>query len=99
MWQEKLQNSKDLPKVVVLNKSDQQHWHGQTMVVPVPSEVNELMASVLKGKLITIDVIRQKLAKKHKTDIACPLTSGIFSWITANAAEAAKLEGKKTVAP
>jgi hypothetical protein len=98
-WQEKLQDSKELPKVVTLNKNGQQHWHGETMVVPAPSEVNAIMADVPAGKLITIDVIRQKLAKKHKTDIACPLTSGIFSWIAANAAEEAKAEGKINITP
>jgi alkylated DNA nucleotide flippase Atl1 len=96
-WQEKLKDNKNLPKVVHLNANGQQHWHGETMVVPAPSEVNAVMASVPNGKLITIDIIRQKLAKKHKTDIGCPLTSGIFSWIAAHAAEEAKAEGKKDI--
>lgn len=94
-----MNDSKDLPKVVTLKKEAQIHWHGQTMVVPSPMEVNEIMASVPKGKLITIDIIRQKVAQKHKTDIGCPLTSGIFSWIAANAAEEAKAEGKKKITP
>jgi hypothetical protein len=98
-WQEKLQDSKELPKVVHLNEKGQMHWHGKTMIVPAPSEVNKLMASVPEGKLITIDIIRQKLAKKHKTDIGCPLTSGIFSWIAANAAEEARAEGKNNITP
>ena len=98
-WQEKLQDSKELPKVVHLKEAGQQHWHGETMVVPAPNEVNVIMASVPKGKLITIDIIRQKLAKKHKTDIGCPLTSGIFAWIAAHATEEAKAEGKKDITP
>ncbi|MCL5406884.1 MAG: MGMT family protein [Patescibacteria group bacterium] len=98
-WQEKLKDSKDLPKVVTLKKEAQAHWHGKTMAIPAPLEVNKIMASVPKGKLITIDVIRQKIAQKHKTDIGCPLTTGIFSWIAAHAAEEAKVEGKKQITP
>jgi hypothetical protein len=98
-WQEKLKDSKDLPKIVTLDKYGQEHWHGKTMVVPAPIEVNEIMAKVPKGKLITVDIIRQKLAKKHSTDIACPLTSGMFSNFAARAAEEAKEEGVKDLTP
>lgn len=89
-WNEKLKDSKDLPKVVTLNKNAQTHWHGKTMAIPCPMEVSEIMAEVPKGKLITIDIIRGKIAKKHKADIGCPLTTGIFSWIAANAADETK---------
>ncbi|RJO61485.1 MGMT family protein [candidate division WS5 bacterium] len=86
-WEEKMKDSKDLPKVVKLAPNGQKHWHGETMVVPAPLEVDEIMRSVPEGKLITINEIRQMVAKKHKTDIGCPLTCGIFAWIVANAAE------------
>ena len=98
-WQEKLRDSKDLPKVVTLQEKAQIHWHGKTMAIPAPMEVNEIMARVPKGKLITIDIIRQKVAKKHGADIGCPLTSGIFAWIAAHAAEEARREGKKRITP
>lgn len=86
-WTEKLRDSKDLPKVVKLAPNGAKHWGGETMVVPAPLEVDEIMRSVSEGKLITINEIRQKAAKKHGTDIGCPLTCGIFAWIVANAAE------------
>lgn len=35
------------------------------------------------------------LAKKHDTTVACPLTTGIFAWIAANAAEEELTENKK----
>lgn len=94
-WAEKLRDSKDLPKVVRLNKNGRTHWHGTTMAIPSPLEVNRIMARVPKGKLITIDVIRQKVAKKHHASIGCPLTSGIFSWISSYAAEEERKKGKK----
>jgi hypothetical protein len=39
--------------------------------------------------LTTVDLIRQALAQKHGVDIACPMTTGIFAWIAAHAAEEA----------
>lgn len=98
-WREKLLDSKDLPKVVLLKENAQKRWKGSTMAIPSPVEVNEIMAKVPKGKLITIEEIRKIIAHKHKTDIGCPLTCGIFSWITAHAAEEEAAEGKKKITP
>lgn len=98
-WREKLMDSKDLPKVVVLNENARKHWKGSNMAIPSPLEVNEVMSKVPKGKLITIDTIRKVIAQKHKAEIACPLTCGIFSWIAAYAAAEDAAEGKKRITP
>ena len=98
-WTEKMHDSKDLPKVVTLKPEAAEHWHGRTMVVPAPIEVNEMMKKVSRGKLTTIDNIRRQLAKKHKSEIGCPLTTGIFAWIAAFAAEEAELKGEKDITP
>ena len=83
-WCEKLKDSKDLPK---------------TMVIPAPMEVNEMMTIVPEGKLITISEIRAALAKKHGTTTCCPMTTGIFAWIAANAAEEQRQKGKRDITP
>jgi alkylated DNA nucleotide flippase Atl1 len=62
-------------------------------------EVDEIMRKVPKGKLITINQIRAKLAKKHGATIGCPITTGIFAWVAAHAAEEAKALGKKRITP
>jgi alkylated DNA nucleotide flippase Atl1 len=98
-WREKLSDSKDLPKVVLLKENAQKHWKGRTMAIPSPMEVNEVMANVPRGRLITIDEIRKIIARKHKADIGCPLTCGIFSWIAAYAAVEEAEEGKKKITP
>lgn len=98
-WQEKLCQAKGLPKIVKLSGKAATGWGGNRMVVPSPLEVDALMKKVAKGKLITVNEIRQALAKKFKTDIACPLTSGIFTWIAANAAEEQRQQGKKSFTP
>jgi alkylated DNA nucleotide flippase Atl1 len=51
------------------------------------------MSMVPKGKVTTINEIRQALAKKHGATIGCPITTGIFAWVAANAAEEAKQKG------
>ena len=98
-WSEKLADSKDLPKVVPITEKMSKRWGEGTVVIPAPKEVNEIMRKVPKGKLTTINQIREILAKKHNATIGCPITTGIFAWISANAAEEAKAEGKKDITP
>jgi alkylated DNA nucleotide flippase Atl1 len=98
-WREKLLDTKDLPKVVILKENAQKHWQGNTLAIPSPIEINEIMAKVPRGKLITIQEIRKIIAQKHHADIGCPLTCGIFSWIVAHAAEEETAESKKKTTP
>lgn len=98
-WREKLANSKDLPKVVEINDKMSKRWGTGTVVIPAPKEVDEIMKMVPKGKLITINEIRERLAKKHGATIGCPITTGIFAWIAAHAAEEEATEGKKDITP
>lgn len=98
-WQEKLNDSKDLPKVEKITEKMSKRWGTGTFVIPAPKEVDEIMRTVSKGELITISEIRQKLAKKHNTTIACPMTTGIFAWVAAHAAEEIAAEGKKDITP
>ena len=64
-WREKLADSKDLPKVVEVNEKLSRKWVTGTCVIPAPLEVNEIMKQAPEGKLITINQIRETLAKKH----------------------------------
>jgi len=86
-WREKLDDSKGLPKVGKIEGKMSERWGTGTIVVPAPKEVDEIMRQVPKGKLITINEIRAILASKHNATIGCPITTGIFAWIAANAAE------------
>jgi len=57
------------------------------------------MRRVPKGRLATINEIRACLAKKHGTDLACQMTTGIFAWIAAHAAERGARAGEKRITP
>jgi hypothetical protein len=98
-WQEKLADDKDLPKVFRLTGKAKAKWGAGTMVIPAPREVDAVMRGVPRGKLITINEIRAVVAKKHSATVGCPITTGIFAWIAANAAEEAVAAGKKRVTP
>jgi len=98
-WQEKLADSKGLPKVEEITDKMSQRWGTGTVVIPAPIEVDEIMKKVPKGKLITVNRIRGILAQKHGATIGCPITTGIFAWVAAHAAEEAAVEGKKDVTP
>lgn len=98
-WKEKLADSKDLPKVVEIPKKAEKMWGCGTMAIPAPVEIDAIMEKVPKGKLTTTNEIRNKVAKKHGATIGCPITTGIFSWIAANAADEESKEGKKNITP
>jgi len=98
-WKEKLSDSKGLPKLGKIEGKMMSRWGVGTMVIPAPSEVDEIMRKVPKGKLITINEIRAILASKHNVTIGCPITTGIFAWIAANAAEEAARASGGRVTP
>jgi len=98
-WQEKLADSKGLPKIEKITDKMSKRWGTGTVVIPAPKEVDGIMRKVPEGKLTTINEIREKLAEKHGATIGCPMTTGIFAWIAAHAAEEAAVEGKKNTTP
>ena len=92
-WREKLADSKGLPKIGRVMGRMTKRWGTGTMVVPAPREVDALMKQVPRGKVTTINELRAALARQHRVDIGCPITTGIFAWIAAHAAEEAAAEG------
>ena len=98
-YKEKLNDSKDLPKVEKIPAKMEKRLGKGTILIPAPLEVDTIMKKVPKGKLITINQIREKLAKKHKATITCPICAGIFSNISAHAANEDEGAGKKSITP
>lgn len=101
-WREKLLDNKGLPKVEKITSETAARWGakvGDTLLIPAPVEVDEIMRKVPKGKLITINEIRKALARKHNATVCCPMTTGIFARIAAEAAVEAMADGEKNVTP
>ena len=98
-WREKLADAKGLPKIGEVTGKMIQKWGKGRMVIPAPAEVDALMKKVPRGRLITINELRAALAARHNVDFACPITTGIFAWIAANAAAEDLASGKKRITP
>jgi alkylated DNA nucleotide flippase Atl1 len=98
-WREKLADDKDLPKVVRLDAAAAKRWGGPTLAIAAPREIDDLMRTVPRGRVTTINNLRAAVAKKHRAAAGCPITTGIFSWIAANAAEEAAAAGEKEITP
>jgi len=98
-WREKLSNGNGLPKIKKIHKNMVRKWGKGTVVVPAPMEVDEIMKRVPGGKVVTINQIREALARKHGTTICCPLSTGMFVWIAAHAAEEGLSEGLNHTTP
>jgi alkylated DNA nucleotide flippase Atl1 len=97
-WREKMENP-NLPKVVKVSGKKKRLYGEDTMLVPHPRDVEAVIRKVRRGRLITVGQIRQNLAGKFQTDSTCPLTTGIFIRLTAEAAEEEAREGKRKITP
>jgi hypothetical protein len=98
-WVEKLNDCKDLPRVEPITDRMSQKWGEGTVVIPAPLEVDALMRKVPRGKLTTVNHIREALARQHGATIGCPMTTGIFVSVSAHAADEAAFGGEKNVTP
>ena len=98
-WREKLADDKGFPQVAEIDSTKSKRWGTGTFVIPAPLEVDAVMKKVRRGQLTTIDAIRKALAKKHGTTIACPITTGIFAWIAAHAADEDETAGRQRITP
>jgi hypothetical protein len=56
------------------------HWGppGASMVISTPADIDGVVRKIPRGRLATMTTLREALSRRHKTDIACPVTTGIF---------------------
>jgi alkylated DNA nucleotide flippase Atl1 len=86
-WEEKLNDAKDLPKVVQLKGKAKRRWNATSLAIASPKEIFSFIQKVPAGKVATIADLQAAVAKRHAAEMGCPLTTGIFTWIAANASE------------
>jgi len=98
-WCQKLHDSKDLPKVIKIDGKMSRKWGSGTVAIPSPLEVDELMRKARKGRLATINLIREAIARKHGATIGCPICCGIFAWVSAHAAEEDVANNARSITP
>lgn len=78
-FNEQLHDSKDMPKIAILDDPKAIALYGGTrLLIAPPIAYDELMRQVPYGRVITSDRIRAHLAVRFGADGTCPLTAGIF---------------------
>jgi hypothetical protein len=84
-WVEKRDCGKK-PHVKVIDKKFAGISSGAKMLVSSPEEINAYVRDIPKGAFLEPVVMRYELAQKHNADATCPVSTGIFLRITAEAA-------------
>jgi hypothetical protein len=97
-WWEKMDNP-NLPKVVPIPPRMQKRFGTGAMPIPSPRQVDALIRTVPEGSLVTVSKMRDFLAGKNAADVTCPLTTGIFVRIAAEAAEEEAQAGGAGITP
>ena len=65
-WVEKLNDSRDLPKVVPIKGKMIKRFGKGTIAIPSPLCVDARMKKVRKGRLTTITAIRESIARDNR---------------------------------
>lgn len=97
-WREKM-NNPDLPKIVTMPPNAPSRFGDGRILVPSPMEVDAYIRTIPRGQVSTLGQMRRFLAEKHGVDHTCPLTSGIFVRISAEAAEESARDGVRQITP
>ena len=92
---ERLAQKKD-KKIVVLDHEFAGIKSGQKMFVATPQIVDDYIRRIPFGETRTIVRLRNELARKHRCDAACPMSTSIFVRIAAEAALEDLAEGAST---
>jgi hypothetical protein len=92
-WIEKRDCGK-APHVKVIDKYFAGIKAGSKMLISSPQEIADFIVKIPKKKFIEPIQMREALAKKHKADATCPVTTGIFLRIAAEAALEEFAQGK-----
>jgi hypothetical protein len=84
-WIEKLQVKKELQ----VKKIDKDFWgytRGDGMYISTPQIIEDYIKQIAKGKSVDTVTMRNDLAVENNAVFTCPLTTGIFLRIVAEAA-------------
>ena len=95
----KLLDSKDFPRVQPLTEGMRRRYGPGTILLPAPWQVQELMNQIPRGRVTTINLIRETLAQQHHATVACPIVTGIHARIVAGAAGEDLAAGRRRITP
>ncbi|HVO78768.1 MAG TPA: MGMT family protein [Candidatus Bathyarchaeia archaeon] len=87
------------PKLVPISDGMAKRLGHGIMLIPTALEVDAMIRKIPRGQLSTLAQIRKRLARWHNVDVTCPLVTGIFLRIVAEAAEEDRQAGKSEITP
>ena len=83
-WLDKLNENKE-PKIKRIEIDFADIPAGSTMFIATPKLIDQYIKEIGVGKRVDIKTLRKDLAVEHKADYTCPVTTGIFLRIVAEA--------------
>jgi hypothetical protein len=84
-WTEKLHVKKE-PQLIKIHKDFWGYTKGDSMYISTPKIIENYIKQIAKGKSIDTITMRNDLAIENNAVFTCPLTTGIFLRIVAEAA-------------
>lgn len=90
-WAEKMEQDHSVVKKLDKDFADMKA--GSRMYISNPKTIDAYIRSIPKGKSISLKTMRNDLAITHHADVTCPVTTGIFLRIVAEAANEQLAQG------
>jgi hypothetical protein len=84
-WTDKVRASKPI-SVFQLDKKFSDVPEGATLLIASPAVVDAAVREIPRGTCLSTKELRAKLAEAHNAEFSCPVTTGIFLRIAAEAA-------------
>ena len=97
-WRSKL-HKPTLPKLIPVPDGMAKRLGHGIMLIPTALEVDAMVRKIARGHVCSVAEIRRRLAHWHNADVTCPLVTGIFLRIVAEAAEEDRKAGKHDITP
>src|SRR5215469_2953790 len=93
-WREKLHKLSEARVVPIPARMVKRYGEGR-MVIPTGAEVDAAIRKVRSGHVITTKDLGAQLAANHGVEVACPMVTGIFVWLSAEVAAEEEREGQE----
>jgi alkylated DNA nucleotide flippase Atl1 len=87
------------PEVKLLTHAKSAAFPAGRMLIASPLAIQEIVAKVPEGQVLRFGTLRSALAKRYGADYTCPITTGIFLRIAADAAEEERVDGNTRAMP
>ncbi len=85
-WTDKVNDDSKVHVVKKLEVDFSDMQAGEKMLIATPKIIHDYVRAIPKGKSVSMVTMRKDLANEYRADNTCPLTSGIFLRIVAEAA-------------